>query len=338
MFSKYEVVKMLPVVVSEPRLRLLCSVLREEACSDASSQRVNKIAQFLAKVSANRLTLVQELLAVAGALGELAMGELSGLRSQLSALAASSTTKEGEATAIPASVVTLSSKSSEVKLLRVLQTVSALLTEGSGADKGAHLLSPLLGRLGLDKLWDELSNCLHVVAVLEGVANQENPADSAAKKPSLTSSSSMAGLLARLLPVVEAFFVVNSRELALKKPDPTPSPSPVPPADGPGASEEKASEKADEKADEADLSKSANPLAPPPLSPELQRVRDFVESHRLLLNALLRQNPGLLERSLAPLVTMPVCRVFLDFDNKKTYFRSQVWPWENTLVFHMKRI
>lgn len=323
---------MLPVVVSEPRLRLLCSVLREEACSDASSQRVNKIAQFLAKVSANRLTLVQELLAVAGALGELAMGELSGLRSQLAALAASSTTKEGEATAIPASVVTLSSKSSEVKLLRVLQTVSSLLTEGSGADKGAHLLSPLLGRLGLDKLWDELSNCLHVVAVLEGVANQENPADSAAKKPSLTSSSSMAGLLARLLPVVEAFFVVNSRELALKKTDPTPSPSP---ADGPGASEEKASEKADEKAEEADLSKSANPLAPPPLSPELQRVRDFVESHRLLLNALLRQNPGLLERSLAPLVTMPVCRVFLDFDNKKTYFRSQVSYSETLWLFHL---
>jgi hypothetical protein len=45
---------------------------------------------------------------------------------------------------------------------------------------------------------------------------------------------------------------------------------------------------------------------------------------RQLLNALVRQQPSLLERTLAPLVLLPQCRGCLDFDNKKAYFRAQV--------------
>lgn len=46
--------------------------------------------------------------------------------------------------------------------------------------------------------------------------------------------------------------------------------------------------------------------------------------NRQLLNALVRQQPALLERTLAPLVLLPQCRGCLDFDNKKAYFRAQV--------------
>ena len=82
--------------------------------------------QALSKVPANRLTLLHELLAVAGGLGESALTELGSLRRQLSVLLPPTSTAEGggggkaggavvgKPSAIPASVVTLSAKSSEV--------------------------------------------------------------------------------------------------------------------------------------------------------------------------------------------------------------------------------
>lgn len=49
--------------------------------------------------------------------------------------------------------------------------------------------------------------------------------------------------------------------------------------------------------------------------------RRFAERHRRLLNALLRQNAALLERSLAPLLRAPR---LIDFDNKRAHFRARV--------------
>lgn len=49
--------------------------------------------------------------------------------------------------------------------------------------------------------------------------------------------------------------------------------------------------------------------------------RRFAEKHRKLLNALLRQHPNLLEGSLSPLLR--VARL-VDFDNKRSYFRTKV--------------
>ncbi|KAK9821448.1 hypothetical protein WJX81_000342 [Elliptochloris bilobata] len=47
----------------------------------------------------------------------------------------------------------------------------------------------------------------------------------------------------------------------------------------------------------------------------------FAERHRRLLNALLRQNAALLDRSLAPLLRAPR---LIDFDNKRAHFRARV--------------
>jgi hypothetical protein len=159
-------------------------------------------------------------------------------------------------------------------------------------------------------------------------------AGSREQKPSLTSSSSVAGLLARLLPVIESLFVVNARNVLLRQKkrekeqaagDQSSSSAPV----SAGAAEEK--EKASEPlvtplrtsthagrvASSTRTGDSSHPEAR-----ELARVRGFVEAHRLLLKALLRQNLGLLDKTLASLVQIPACRVFLDFENKKTYFRA----------------
>ena len=55
-----------------------------------------------------------------------------------------------------------------------------------------------------------------------------------------------------------------------------------------------------------------------------QRLMKFVGSNRILLNALLRANYGLLEKSLKAMVQVPQCRLFLDFDVKRLWFKTQV--------------
>ncbi|CBI39752.3 unnamed protein product, partial [Vitis vinifera] len=47
----------------------------------------------------------------------------------------------------------------------------------------------------------------------------------------------------------------------------------------------------------------------------------FAEKHRRLLNAFIRQNPGLLEKSLSLVLKAPR---LIDFDNKRAYFRSRI--------------
>lgn len=47
----------------------------------------------------------------------------------------------------------------------------------------------------------------------------------------------------------------------------------------------------------------------------------FVERHRRLLNTMLRNNPSLLESSMVILLLTPR---YIDFDNKRTYFRSMI--------------
>lgn len=49
-----------------------------------------------------------------------------------------------------------------------------------------------------------------------------------------------------------------------------------------------------------------------------QPLMKFAETHRVMLNAFLRQTPTLLEESLSPLLRAPR---LIDFDNKRLYFR-----------------
>ena len=57
---------------------------------------------------------------------------------------------------------------------------------------------------------------------------------------------------------------------------------------------------------------------------ENSRVVQFAGRNKTLLNALLRSNPSLLEKGLKAMVKMPKCRVFLDFDVKRHWFKAQV--------------
>lgn len=50
----------------------------------------------------------------------------------------------------------------------------------------------------------------------------------------------------------------------------------------------------------------------------------FVEDHREALNALVRVEPQLVTSLLSPLIAVRDCRAFLDFENKRSYFRNAV--------------
>jgi E3 ubiquitin-protein ligase HUWE1 len=55
-----------------------------------------------------------------------------------------------------------------------------------------------------------------------------------------------------------------------------------------------------------------------------RRLGTFIESHREVLNEYVRSDPSLLTDALVPLAAVKDFRVFLDFSNKTTLFRSQL--------------
>lgn len=55
-----------------------------------------------------------------------------------------------------------------------------------------------------------------------------------------------------------------------------------------------------------------------------KRVMDFVTTNKVILNALIRNNSGLLDKGLRALVQVPRCRIYLDFDVKRQWFKTQV--------------
>jgi E3 ubiquitin-protein ligase HUWE1 len=318
------------VEISQPRLQLLCSILRMETCRDSAFTKVNTIVRRLCRVEANRGYVLSELASVAHGLGVDALRDLKGLKIRMDVSvaqhqkqleqAADTTESKDEskagASANASSSITLSTSTSELKLLRVLQTLQALCNDsgddnGSKKNEGSVLVTEelvhLLRQMEFDGLWDELSSCLTAVQVLEGVKTFEDDGenvngdmesnDDGSREENGTKAkklrSSAAGLLTRFLPSVEAFFVANA--------------SATRPAGG--ETESSGPNRQEIKLD--DLVGG-------------QRVVEFVAKNKVLLNALVRNNAGLLDKGLRALVQVPRCRVFLDFDVKRQWFKTQV--------------
>lgn len=320
------------VTISQSRLQLLCSILRMETCRDSAFTKVNTIVRRLCRVETNRGYVLAELGSVAHALGADAIRDLKALRMRMDDAVshhkhqlvktpevsdemdpAPAKSSVGAAAAFSSSV-TLSTSTSELKLLRVLQTLQALC--GDSADESVSKKSEssmivteelvhLFRQMQFDDLWDELSSCLKIVQVLEGVTsveadseeadtNDEGSSDENGRAKKLRNSS--AGLLTRFLPSVEAFFVANA---SATRPKDTP-----PPKDG-------------------ELAGGIEDISLDSLVGG-KRLLDFVSKNKVILNALIRNNAGLLDKGLRALVQVPRCRVFLDFDVKRQWFKTQV--------------
>ena len=323
------------LVVSPSRLQAFCSILRIESCRETAFMKVNIVLRRLCRVDSNRRHVLAELASVAHSLGEDAVQDLKSLKIRMEeatqavgtpATASQSKIPSGtsgeakpmDATGKISSSVTFSTSTSELKLLRVLQTLQSMCSdtpEEVQGKKGEGIyvteeLVHLLRQLEFGVLWDELSSCLKIVQVLEGVATlaegtdknaddadgqDEGSAEGDANGNKKLRNSS-AGILTRFLPSIEAFFVATA---SATKPKETNS---------------------------NDKTKLAGGHREIPLENIVgaSRLIDFVGENRVLLNALIRNNPSLLDRGLRALVHVPRCRVVLDFDVKRQWFKTQV--------------
>ena len=331
------------VVISSSMLQLLCSTLKSETCRDSAFSKVNAIARRLCRVDMNRARILVELASVAQALGEDAIRDLQVLNIRLSEAVrlqekdeSDESTGPGIAGKKPLNIVTLSTSSSEVKLLRVLQTLHSLCSISQLEDQHTRKqdglvtseLVQILQGLDLDNLWRQLSACLTAVKVLEGVSSEgdfsgegkeenddeeassdgENnmgsePAPEAETGTETTNGkrlqNSAAGLLTRFLPAIEAFFIANA--LATR-----PETAETPQGEKSGGDEDDESDK-----DGTNLVGG-------------KKVLSFVAENRVILNALIRNNPAILDKGLRVMVQVSRCRSFLDFDVKRQWFKTQI--------------
>ena len=173
-----------PIIASN-HVKALCSVLRLETCKDTSFHRVNQIIRRLCRIEENRISMLKELAYVAQGLGLDATRDLKTLNISLSETVNfqkehmklnenDGDTKKSQI--LPPSAVTLSSSSSELKLLRVLQTVHSLCDDNDESNRkvgsiratNSIELSSIFKTIDLDSLWEELSSCLKIVSVLSG--------------------------------------------------------------------------------------------------------------------------------------------------------------------------
>jgi len=310
--SGKEFVSIPKVTVSPTMLKLLCSVLRFESCKDALFSKVNNITSRLSRVESNRKYLLNELASVAHELGNDAIRDLRSLRIRLDAAvevsnSAASTVAPGVSKGgTPSSAVTLSTNAIELKLLRVLQLLHSLCFNLNGTNTkrsdeipcASDELVSIYKKINLDALWDYLDGCLGTVSVLEGVTKLAEEQDKCSEynydeeimddeKGNKKLQNSVVGLLTRFLPTIEAFFAVNACVLQ-----------------------------------SCDIDKSKGNNVDCFVGGE--RLIKFISTNKVLLNALLRSNPTLLDKGFKAMVLIPRCNAFLDFDVKRFWFKQQV--------------
>jgi hypothetical protein len=293
-------------VVSPEKLKLLCSTLRLESCKDASIQKVHTIIKRLCKVNKNRVFILSELASVAQALASDAVHDLRSLSVRLRNAVEVNKNQEDKKeydklesanlhsrqqlpNGAPSSAVTLFASSSEGRLLCVLQTLFSLVGEAFEDSS-----KPEETEVNV-----ELSNHVQHIS-FDSLWEQLSSC--------LKSVSILEGV------AIEDEVRVNDRN----------------------------DKKGDEEQNSIKLQSNVAGLLPRFL-PSIEaffvvnanhtkdnesvistKVVNFVTDNRILLNALLRSNPSLLDRGLKAMVQIPQCRPFLDFDVKRQWFKTQV--------------
>lgn len=318
-----------PLELDAIRMNELVRILSLDICTHQMQERTVAILRLLNRVtsSSNRQLVMDALVRQASTLAGTCRYETT------------ANTTDYESSAV------LRSAQDELQLLRLLHTLSDVCETTAS-------FSECCRTIGLDPLWDALSASLEDARSNGGLEDVEATSTTASGMAALSpttvdddssdgmviegksagASCAMAALLARFLPMVEAFFVVNARDAAsmsLKMPDSLEREEAVVAALRLGGLDS-AQPAPSEVATEAVESSEGSSLAPPRRSlsrtlsepSETMRLANFVAANRVLLNTLVREKPSLLETSLAALIKMPRCRAYLDFDNKRTYFQS----------------
>ncbi|KAL3688671.1 hypothetical protein R1sor_014980 [Riccia sorocarpa] len=296
----------------EPELRNLCKLLAREGLSDTAYSRVAEVLKKLANAAPpHRKLFVTELADAARRLASPAISELTSLGHADTAVV-STTSMAGAA------------------ILRVLQALSALTSLGSvekendqdmvdkEQEDGMAVIREL--NAALEGLWHGLSISVGTIELRLGSTSPLSTPSSGGAAAGVVGAVGVPPPLPpgtqKLLPFVEAFFVLCEK----LRSGPAVSSQNEPASATAREIKEAASSSA------PDLIVVSTPRSPPPTP---QRRPDdkgmtftrFADKHRRLLNAFVRQNPGLLEKSLSLMLKTPR---LIDFDNKRAYFRSRI--------------
>ncbi|XP_034925181.1 E3 ubiquitin-protein ligase UPL1 isoform X3 [Populus alba] len=283
-------------------LRNLCSLLGREGLSDKVYMLAGEVLKKLASVVAtHRKFFTSELSELAHGLSSSAVSELVTLRNT-HMLGLSAGSMAGAA------------------ILRVLQALSSLTSptsptvdenmnlEHNGEQEEQATMWNL--SIALEPLWQELSECISVTEMQLIQSTFGRTMSNITVGEHVQGSSSSSPLppgTQRLLPFIEAFFVLCEKLQANQS----------------IVQQDHMSITAREVKESSGSSSSTTAYMG-----DSQRKLDgavtfsrFAEKHRRLLNTFIRQNPGLLEKSLSMMLKAPR---LIDFDNKRAYFRSRI--------------
>ncbi|XP_010542518.1 PREDICTED: E3 ubiquitin-protein ligase UPL1-like isoform X2 [Tarenaya hassleriana] len=280
-------------------LRNLCSLLGREGLSDKIYSLSGEVLKKLGAVAvAHRKFFTKELSELASSLSASTVNELTILRN---------------AQKIGLSTGSMAGES----ILRVLQVLSSLTSPannnnvGSVSETEQEEQDVMLGlNMALEPLWQELSECITMTEMqldhtVPTTTSNVNPRDHV---QGASPSSPLPPGTQKLLPLIEAFFVLCEKiqiNLSILQQD-------------------HANVTAGEVKEAAHGSYSVNSTSVLDSQKKLDgsvTFAKFAEKHRRLLNAFVRQNPSLLEKSLSMMLKAPR---LIDFDNKKAYFRSRI--------------
>lgn len=203
-------------------------------------------------------------------------------------------------------------------ILRVLQALNSIISPNveelyrteNDAEQELSIIWKL--HVALDPLWQELSNCIGFAETqLEQSISHALPnlnLGEAVQSASIAQAPPLPAGSQRLLPFIEAFFVLCDKLQANGTANLQ---------DQGGINDMEVQESTS--GSPGSLSKSNSTVLK-----KVDRAHvfaRFAEKHRRLLNAYIRQNSGLLVKSLSILLKAPR---LIDFDNKRSYFRSKI--------------
>ncbi|KAH7567631.1 hypothetical protein JRO89_XS07G0108400 [Xanthoceras sorbifolium] len=294
----------------QAELRLLCSLLAREGYDGAMFTTL-----FSLMLSDNAYSLVAEvmnkLVVIAPTHCQLFITELAEAVQKLTKSGMDELHTFGEAV----KALLSTSSSDGAAILRVLQALSSLVTSLIEKEKDQQILPEKEQSAALSKVWDinsaleplwlELSTCISKIeSYSDSSTDLITTSKTAAAKPSSVMPPLPAGAQ-NILPYIESFFVMCEK---------------LHPAQ-PGSANDFGIAAVSEV---EDASTSAQQKSLGPVSKVDEKQIAFVrfsEKHRKLLNAFIRQNPGLLEKSFSLMLKVPR---FVDFDNKRAHFRSKI--------------
>lgn len=282
----------------QAELRLLCSLLAREGLSDNAYALAAEVLRKLVTIAPTHChLLITELANSVQSLTKSAMEELRVFGEAEKALL-TTTSSDGAA------------------ILRVLQSLSSLVTaiglkekdRENPSEKGSVAAISLVHDIAaaLEPMWLELSTCISKIECYsDSPPDLANESTGSSHKPSGAMPPLPAGTQ-NILPYIESFFVM------CEKLQPGQS----------GANQDFGI------AVVSDIEDTTTSATPQKTSGSTSKVDEkhlafvkFSEKHRKLLNAFIRQNPGLLEKSFSLMLKVPR---FIDFDNKRAHFRSKI--------------